>query len=87
MEIDRSDDADVPDNPADRPSAARDGGSQTGEPQAEARYRQEYYLDLRHAAAIEEQTEPAMRAEPGARSKAAEPDENRQQPKPTEKAA
>jgi hypothetical protein len=72
--IDRPDDADVPpdkrsDRPADRAPA-------------ETRYRQEYYADLRAAAAIEERTEPAARSEPGARSKPAEQPGNGHQAQP-----
>ena len=81
MGIDRPDDDDVPpdahsDRPANRGSAA--GGGKTP---AEARSREEAYLDLRGAAGIEERTEPTGRAERGARSKPAEPTENRQQAK------
>jgi hypothetical protein len=62
--IDRPDDADVPpdkhsDRPADRAPA-------------ETRYREEYYVDLRAAVAIQERTEPAARSEPEARSKPGE---------------
>jgi hypothetical protein len=84
--IERPDDADVPrgEHP-DRPvRPAPDAGRQTGEDQVETRYRQECYVDLRAAAGIEERTEPAGRAEPGARSKPLEPTENKQQAKPAE---
>ena len=86
MGIDRPDDADVPsdehsDHSADRADTPADGGRQSGRPSAETRSRQEYDADLRAAAGIE-RTEPAERAEPGARSKAAEPAENGQQAKP-----
>jgi hypothetical protein len=86
MGIERPDDPDVPPDgdPDDRSSAAGDGGKQPGSAQAETRYRQECYVDLRNAAAIEERTEPSGRAEPGARSKPLEPDENKQQAKPAE---
>jgi hypothetical protein len=86
MGIERPDDPDVPPDgdPDDHSSAARDGGKQPGSAQAETRYRQECYVDLRNAAAIEERTEPSGRAEPGARSKPLEPDENKQQAKPAE---
>jgi len=72
--IDRSDDAEVPpdkrsNHPADRV-------------QAETRYRQEYYTDLRAAAARQEPTEPVGRSEPGARSQPGEQTENGQQAQP-----
>ena len=74
MGIDRSDDAEVPpdkhsNHPADRV-------------QAETRYRQEYYTDLRAAAARQEPTEPVGRSEPGARSQPGEQTENGQQAQP-----
>ena len=86
MGIDRPDDADVPsdehsDHSADRADSPADGGRQSGRPPAETRSRQEYAADLRAAAGIEERTEPAGRAEPGARSRAPEPAENGQQAK------
>ena len=98
MGIERPDDPDVPPDgdPDDHSSAARDGGEQPdgseqpdggrqpGSAQVEPRDRQEYYADLRNAAAIEERTEPSGRAEPGARSKPLEPQENKQQAKPAE---
>jgi hypothetical protein len=85
--IDGSDDADVPsdkhsDHAADRADASANGGRQAGRAPAETRYRQAYDADLRAAVGGEERTEPAGRAEPGARSKAGEPAENGQQAKP-----
>jgi hypothetical protein len=74
MGIDRPDDANVPSNDHSDPPPNR--------PQAETRYRQDYYTDLRATAAAQERTEPVGRPEPEARAKPAEPSENGQQAPP-----
>jgi hypothetical protein len=86
VRIDRPDDADAPsgehpDRLAGRAGAPADSGRQADGTQVESRSRQEYYEDLHAVAAIEEQTEPGGRSEPGAPSKAEERTENGQQPK------
>ena len=83
MGIERPEDDDVPrgEHP-DRPGRpAPDAGGR--QDQAETRFRQEAYVDLRAVAGIQERTEPSGRAEPGARSKPLEPTEHKQQPKLT----